>query len=416
MSKKMKKAAAAPKSSGFSLGGLFETKSDKKKDEDEAPEIEEEENPRPLLIAEFLGTYVANEKFSDVAFLVGKEGKRFPAHRFVLAAASPVFEVMCYPPSAGGAPGGPGSDTKSTEPAKLEIKIPSQKPEIFEQLLKCVYSDKAEIEASNLNELIAIAKRYQVEKLQLLCGEFLEADVSVENACELYQIAPDMLGDASFVEEFIQENTEEVLESAGFLNLTKNRLMSLLENDQLATDEVQVFQACQRWAKAEAKRKEMSDKPEDIAKILVDVLPLIRFPTMEVSEIAGTVSTSGLLSQDQLLQLFQYVSIADEKERDRFSINFPTKPREGGFAAKESKLLDKKYKKDVLKLFGEKTKKLEFKLLYRGTRDGFDANSFHNRCDNKGASLTVIKARGTNNIFGGYHEGSWMQNGTYSAS
>jgi hypothetical protein len=416
MSKKSKGKAAKPSpSSGFSFSGLFESKQEKKDEDDVAEEPEEPQ--RPLFIAEFLAAWVSNEKYSDVAFLVGKDAKRFPAHRFILAAASPVFEVMCYPPIASGSiPGGP-SESKQTDSGSkgaLEIKIPSVKPETFEALLKCVYTDKVEVEASNLNDLIAVAKRYQVEKMQVLCAEFLEADVSVDNACELFQIAPDMLGDASFVMEFIQENTEDVLDSAGFLTLTKPRLLALLENDQLAIDEVGLFQATLKWAKAEAKRKDKSDKAEDLQKILEDVLPLIRFPCMEVSEIAGVVSTTGLLSQDHLLQLFQYVSISDEKERERFTIAFPTKPREGGFMNKESKLLDKKYKKDVLKLFGEKTKKLELKLLWRGTKDGFDAAVFHTRCDNKGPTLTVCKARGVNNIFGGYHEGSWSQNGTYS--
>jgi hypothetical protein len=418
MSKKKAAKAAKAEKSSFSFSGLFESKSDKKDDDDAVEEPEEEQ--RPLFLAEFLAAWVANDKYSDVVFVVGKEGKRFPAHRFVMAASSPVFEVMCYPAATSIAgPGGPSESKGSESTSKtgiVEIKVPTIKSEIFHQLLKCVYTDKVEVEASNLNDLIAVAKRYQVEKMQVLCAEFLEADVSVENACELFQIAPDMLGDASFVMDFIQENTEDVLESPGFLNLTKNRLIAMLENDQLAVDEVGLFQACLKWAKAEAKRKDKSDKPEDLQKVLEDVLPLIRFPCMEVSEIAGVVSTTGLLSQDHLLQLFQYVSISDEKERERFTIAFPTKPREGGFMNKESKLLDKKYKKDTLRLFGEKTKKLELKLLYRGTRDGFDANTFHNRCDNKGATLTVVKARGVNNIFGGYNEGPWSQNGTYSPS
>jgi hypothetical protein len=46
-----------------------------------------------------------------------------------------------------------------------------------------------------------------------------------------------------------------------------------------------------RWGKAEAKRQDKSDKPENLAKILEDIIPLIRFPTMEVGEIAGVVST-----------------------------------------------------------------------------------------------------------------------------
>ncbi|KAK8791002.1 hypothetical protein WA158_005633 [Blastocystis sp. Blastoise] len=49
-------------------------------------------------------------------------------------------------------------------------------------------------------------------------------------------------------------------------------------------------------------------------------------------------------------------------------------------------------------------------LLYRGSRDGYSAESFHNHCDKKGPTVTIIKHIGHNNcinIFGGYTETSW---------
>jgi len=46
-------------------------------------------------------------------------------------------------------------------------------------------------------------------------------------------------------------------------------------------------------------------------------------------------------------------------------------------------------------------KKME--LIYRGTRDG---NSFHNKCDNKGETITLIKNE-KGNIFGGYASIPW---------
>ena len=44
-------------------------------------------------------------------------------------------------------------------------------------------------------------------------------------------------------------------------------------------------------------------------------------------------------------------------------------------------------------------------LLYRASRDGWAASSFHSCCDNKGPTVTVIKSG--NYIFGGYSEGEW---------
>ena len=47
----------------------------------------------------------------------------------------------------------------------------------------------------------------------------------------------------------------------------------------------------------------------------------------------------------------------------------------------------------------------KWKLLFRGSRDGFQAETFHSKCDNKGPTVTIVK-RG-NNIFGGFTEISW---------
>ena len=51
-----------------------------------------------------------------------------------------------------------------------------------------------------------------------------------------------------------------------------------------------------------------------------------------------------------------------------------------------------------------------FRLLYRASRDGFQAAQFHARCDNQGPTLVVI--RSTNNyVFGGYAGASWASSG-----
>ena len=51
-------------------------------------------------------------------------------------------------------------------------------------------------------------------------------------------------------------------------------------------------------------------------------------------------------------------------------------------------------------------------LLYRGSRDGFTAQAFHSACDNKGPTLTVIRA--TNGaVLGGYSHAPWTSQGAY---
>src|SRR5688572_28530256 len=49
----------------------------------------------------------------------------------------------------------------------------------------------------------------------------------------------------------------------------------------------------------------------------------------------------------------------------------------------------------------------DFNLLYRSSRDGFNANSFHRNCDNKGATIWVAKIQGSTQLIGGYNPLDW---------
>jgi hypothetical protein len=55
-----------------------------------------------------------------------------------------------------------------------------------------------------------------------------------------------------------------------------------------------------------------------------------------------------------------------------------------------------------------------FSMLWRGSRDGFDAAAFHRLCDGKASTVTVIK--NTNGfIFGGFTSIPWSSSGNYKA-
>ena len=77
----------------------------------------------------------------------------------------------------------------------------------------------------------------------------------------------------------------------------------------------------------------------------------------------------------------------------------------------DSKILpDLKDKVSLLKLIGFKEKNLT--LLWRGTRDGFKATTFHRLCDGRANTLTLIKST-EGSVFGGYTSVQWDQGGYY---
>ncbi len=53
-----------------------------------------------------------------------------------------------------------------------------------------------------------------------------------------------------------------------------------------------------------------------------------------------------------------------------------------------------------------------FEFLFRASKDGFNTNAFHKKCDNKGPTLVIIKSKGYEKIFGGFAPCGWgSQNG-----
>jgi hypothetical protein len=53
-------------------------------------------------------------------------------------------------------------------------------------------------------------------------------------------------------------------------------------------------------------------------------------------------------------------------------------------------------------------------LCYRGSSNGFDAGTFHNLCNGKGPTITIIKAT-TGKVFGGITRLTWSSAANYKA-
>jgi hypothetical protein len=52
----------------------------------------------------------------------------------------------------------------------------------------------------------------------------------------------------------------------------------------------------------------------------------------------------------------------------------------------------------------------KWSLVYRGTRDGFGSSDFHSKCDGLSNTLTILKAKDSEFIFGGFTTAEWESN------
>ncbi|KAG5847885.1 hypothetical protein ANANG_G00130970 [Anguilla anguilla] len=235
-----------------------------------------------------------NEVLSDVHFLVGKGMgvQRIPAHRFVLAVGSAVFDAMFNG----------GMATTSTE-----IELPDVEPAAFLALLKFLYSDDVQIGPETVMTTLYTAKKYAVPALEAHCVEFLKKNLRADNAFMLLTQArlfdePQL---ASLCLENIDKNTGDALAAEGFTDIDLDTLVAVLERDTLGVREVRLFAAAVRWAESEAQRQQLQPTAENKRRVLGRALTLIRFPLMTIEEFAA----SSILTDREVVSLFLHFTV-----------------------------------------------------------------------------------------------------------
>ncbi|MED6201703.1 hypothetical protein PIB30_097654 [Stylosanthes scabra] len=117
--------------------------------------------------------FVNNPTLSDVTFLV--EGKRFYAHRICLLASSDAFRAMF--------------DGGYREKDAKDIEIPNIRWEIFELMMRFIYTGSIEISLDIAQDLLRVADQYLLEGLKRLCEYTIAKDISLENVSSMYELS-----------------------------------------------------------------------------------------------------------------------------------------------------------------------------------------------------------------------------------
>ncbi|XP_023581743.1 BTB/POZ domain-containing protein 1 isoform X1 [Trichechus manatus latirostris] len=245
-----------------------------------------------------------SELLSDVRFVLGKGRgaaaaggpQRIPAHRFVLAAGSAVFDAMFNG----------GMATTSAE-----IELPDVEPAAFLALLRFLYSDEVQIGPETVMTTLYTAKKYAVPALEAHCVEFLTKHLRADNAFMLLTQArlfdePQL---ASLCLDTIDKNTVDAISAEGFTDIDIDTLCAVLERDTLSIRESRLFGAVVRWAEAECQRQQLPVTFGNKQKVLGKALSLIRFPLMTIEEFAAGPAQSGILSDREVVNLFLHFTV-----------------------------------------------------------------------------------------------------------
>ncbi|XP_062144242.1 ARM REPEAT PROTEIN INTERACTING WITH ABF2-like [Alnus glutinosa] len=128
-------------------------------------------SPNPQV---YLGEqYVNNPTLSDITFLV--EGKQFYAHRICLLASSDAFRAMF--------------DGGYRERDAKDIEIPNIRWDVFEFMMRFIYTGSIEVNLEIAQDLLKAADQYLLDGLKRLCEYAIAQDICVENVSLMYELS-----------------------------------------------------------------------------------------------------------------------------------------------------------------------------------------------------------------------------------
>ncbi|CAF93746.1 unnamed protein product [Tetraodon nigroviridis] len=269
------------------------------------------------LLSEQLGALVQGEEYSDVTFIV--EGKRFPAHRVILAARCHYFRALLY--------GG----MKESQP-QAEVCLEETRAEAFSMLLNYLYTGRASLSSAReevLLDFLGLAHRYGLQPLEDSTSEFLRTILHTNNVCLVFDVAClySLSALCAACCAYMDRHAPEVLNSDGFLLLSKTALLTAVTRDSFAATEKEIFLALCRWC-----------RQHDEAADTTEVMAAVRLPLMTLTEMLNVVRPSGLVSPDDLLD-----AIKTRSESRNMDLNYR------GMLIPEENIATMKYGAQVVK-------------------------------------------------------------------
>ncbi|XP_052761397.1 kelch-like ECH-associated protein 1 [Mya arenaria] len=173
------------------------------------------------------------------------DGERFPAHKIVLAGSSPYLKAMFT------------NGMLETEQDVVEIK--DFDAPTMQCLLDFMYTSTIEITVNNVQSILQGASLFGLQQLRVLSAQFLQLQLTPSN-CLGIQAFADVYMCAELeraARQFIYQNFLPVAHTEEFLQLSEEKIISLLRSDQLhVMSESQVFDAAYSWLTYDKSRTE----------------------------------------------------------------------------------------------------------------------------------------------------------------
>ena len=161
------------------------------------------------------------------------EGVKFPAHRVVLAAASPYFQAMF----TGG----------FKENQMNEITLDDVSSEGLKCVLDAIYVAELSLSEENVCDALTVASLLQLNEIIQHYEKFMKTNISGQNCLSFLSVAKkyDLQEVVDVCNEFVLDNVCTVSESVEFTKLSKEQICNYPSDDKLkvCNGEIDVFRS-----------------------------------------------------------------------------------------------------------------------------------------------------------------------------
>ncbi|RGB30587.1 hypothetical protein C1646_793610 [Rhizophagus diaphanus] len=309
---------------------------------------------------------------------------------------------------------------------KFIFEKPNISHQIFKIILRFIYCGKIDLtkllgpeilellmalDELNFHSLIPHVQEYlinhQDEFMQQNPIEILETVYQHESFTDLW----------NYCLERICEEPEMLFNSDNFINLKAPLLKLILKRNDLALDEIEIWNNLLKWgiAKNPSISQDITKwSNEDITIIersLHEFIPLIRFYYISSDDFLDKIyPLKELLPKDLADELVKF-NISPNRKPNIDEIQPPRNPK----PIYDSTLIERQHF-SILASWIDKKENLHYKvrsipynfnLIYRASRDGNAPAAFHAKCDNIGATIVVVKIKNSEQIVGGYNPIQW---------
>ncbi|UZO22187.1 uncharacterized protein OCT59_014556 [Rhizophagus irregularis] len=201
--------------------------------------------------------------------------------------------------------------------------------------------------------------------------------------------------------------------SSKFYSLNESILKLFLKQDDLAMEELDIWQYLLKWGLAQMENKINVDNVtnwtlenfEQLEEILHDYIPLIRWFHISPKDFWRKIKPFKKLLPDQLYEDIIGQNLDPETPPNTGEVQPIRCPPSNSCLIGEkhfaliSSWIDKKPKN----FYNFKTKPHSFELLFRASKNNFDIKTFHQLCDNKGPTIMISKSKYNDKLIGGYN-------------